>query len=141
MGEVARSKVDRKYGCLESEVEDDRVCEIQMVVRKKVNSGYVVENVLMRCGGAYVWNEGNKKYNKHKEGTLCKRMKHLCFAFLLPILSNQKGGIIFHWNVDLYIEERIDIITYASPRSLLPFVLRRESMGHEHHLRGVLGYN
>nr|GEW55043.1 hypothetical protein [Tanacetum cinerariifolium] len=39
---------------------------------KKVNSGYVVENVLIGCGEAYVWNEGNKKYNKYKEGTLCK---------------------------------------------------------------------
>ncbi|GJZ35433.1 hypothetical protein Tco_0581250, partial [Tanacetum coccineum] len=36
-------------------------------VRKKVNSRYMVENVLMRCGGAYVGNEGNKKYNKYKE--------------------------------------------------------------------------
>ncbi|GJW88429.1 hypothetical protein Tco_0163769 [Tanacetum coccineum] len=39
---------------------------------KKVNSRYVVENVLMECGGAYVGNEENKKYNKYKEGTLCK---------------------------------------------------------------------
>ncbi|GJS77390.1 hypothetical protein Tco_0727271 [Tanacetum coccineum] len=30
-------------------------------VRKKVNSGYVVENVLMGCGGAIVRNIGNKK--------------------------------------------------------------------------------
>ncbi|GJV45600.1 hypothetical protein Tco_1430136 [Tanacetum coccineum] len=34
------------------------------IVRKKVKSGYVVRNVLMGCGGAYVGNEGNKKYNK-----------------------------------------------------------------------------
>ncbi|GKC33438.1 hypothetical protein Tco_1040732, partial [Tanacetum coccineum] len=45
-----------------------------LVMRKKVNSRYVVENVLIGCGGAYIWNEGNKKYNTYKEGTLCKRM-------------------------------------------------------------------
>nr|GEV38389.1 hypothetical protein [Tanacetum cinerariifolium] len=43
-----------------------------MVVRKKRNSEYVVENVLMRYRGAYVGNEGNKSYNKYNEGTLCK---------------------------------------------------------------------
>nr|GEV67176.1 hypothetical protein [Tanacetum cinerariifolium] len=50
------------------------VCEIQMVVRKKVNSKYVMVNVFMKCGGAYVGNEENKKYNKYKEGILCKEM-------------------------------------------------------------------
>nr|GEX07828.1 hypothetical protein [Tanacetum cinerariifolium] len=45
--------------------------------RKKVNSGYVVDNVLMGCGGAYVGNNGNKKYNKYKKGTLCKGMSLL----------------------------------------------------------------
>ncbi|GJT70904.1 hypothetical protein Tco_1030190, partial [Tanacetum coccineum] len=51
--------------------EDDRecvcMCEIQIVVRKKVNSRYVVKNVLIGCRGAYVRNEGDKRYNKYKE--------------------------------------------------------------------------
>ncbi|GJS16519.1 hypothetical protein Tco_0410991 [Tanacetum coccineum] len=34
---------------------------------KKMNSRYVVENILMGCGGDYVGNEKNKKYNKYKE--------------------------------------------------------------------------
>ncbi|GKC01807.1 hypothetical protein Tco_0987943 [Tanacetum coccineum] len=37
------------------------VYEIQIVVRKKVNSRYVVKNVLMGCRGAYVGNEGDKR--------------------------------------------------------------------------------
>ncbi|GKE85537.1 hypothetical protein Tco_1559279, partial [Tanacetum coccineum] len=45
-------------------------------VRENVNSGYVVENVLMGCGRAYVGNEGNNKYNKYKESELCKGMKY-----------------------------------------------------------------
>ncbi|GJV01360.1 hypothetical protein Tco_1334929 [Tanacetum coccineum] len=36
--------------------------------KEKVNSRYVVDNVLMGGGEAYVWNEGNKKYNKYKNG-------------------------------------------------------------------------
>nr|GEW92424.1 hypothetical protein [Tanacetum cinerariifolium] len=57
--------------------EDDRVCvyvKFKMVVRKKVNSRYVVENVLIGCEGAYVGNERDKRYNKYKESTLCKGM-------------------------------------------------------------------
>nr|GEX91077.1 ribonuclease H-like domain-containing protein [Tanacetum cinerariifolium] len=38
-----------------------------MVARKKVNSGYVVENVLMGCGGAYVANERDKREGKVSE--------------------------------------------------------------------------
>nr|GEW81732.1 hypothetical protein [Tanacetum cinerariifolium] len=34
---------------------------------KKVNSGYVVENVLMGCGGTYVGNKGNKKEGSCEE--------------------------------------------------------------------------
>ncbi|GKE30717.1 hypothetical protein Tco_1446101, partial [Tanacetum coccineum] len=41
-----------------------------MVVRKKVNNGYVVENVLIGCRGDYIGNEGNKRHNKYKESTL-----------------------------------------------------------------------
>nr|GEY63065.1 hypothetical protein [Tanacetum cinerariifolium] len=41
----------------------------------EVNSGYVVENVLMGCGGAYIRNEGNKKYNKYKEGEEVRKLK------------------------------------------------------------------
>nr|GEV37376.1 hypothetical protein [Tanacetum cinerariifolium] len=54
----------------------DITCEYDNsnVVRKKVINGYVVENVLMRCGGAFVRNAGNKKYNKYKESTLFKGM-------------------------------------------------------------------
>ncbi|GJY61709.1 hypothetical protein Tco_0462366 [Tanacetum coccineum] len=44
-------------------------------MRKKVNSGYVVENVLMGYGGAFVRNVANKKYTKYKEITLCKGMR------------------------------------------------------------------
>nr|GEU94393.1 hypothetical protein [Tanacetum cinerariifolium] len=36
------------------------MCEIQIVMRKKVNSGYVVDNVLMGCGGAYEVNSHAK---------------------------------------------------------------------------------
>ncbi|GJV39593.1 hypothetical protein Tco_1418033 [Tanacetum coccineum] len=39
-----------------------------MVVRKKVNSRYVVENVLIGCGGAYVGNEGDKRKGLCEEG-------------------------------------------------------------------------
>ncbi|GJS64823.1 hypothetical protein Tco_0679387 [Tanacetum coccineum] len=46
-----------------------------MVVRKKVNSRYVVENVLIGCGGSYVGNEGDKRYKKYKESTLCKGIR------------------------------------------------------------------
>ncbi|GJY16168.1 hypothetical protein Tco_0386590 [Tanacetum coccineum] len=38
---------------------------------KKMNSGYVVENVLIRYGGSLVGNERNTRYNKYKEG-LCE---------------------------------------------------------------------
>ncbi|GJU56552.1 hypothetical protein Tco_1230266 [Tanacetum coccineum] len=43
-------------------------------MRKNVNSGYVVEKVLIGCEGAFVRNVGKKKYNKYNESTLCKRM-------------------------------------------------------------------
>nr|GEY57509.1 reverse transcriptase domain-containing protein [Tanacetum cinerariifolium] len=36
---------------------------------------------------------------------------------------------------------RVDILTHAPPRSLLLLVLRRGSMGQEHYLQGVIGYN
>ncbi|GJR85226.1 hypothetical protein Tco_0209237 [Tanacetum coccineum] len=45
-------------------------------MRNKVNSGCVVEYVLMGCGGAFVRNVGNKKYKKYKkykESTLCRK--------------------------------------------------------------------
>nr|GEZ26838.1 hypothetical protein [Tanacetum cinerariifolium] len=42
---------------------------------KKVNSEYVMENVLMGCGGSYVGNHRNKRDNKYKESTLCKRIR------------------------------------------------------------------
>ncbi|GKA01327.1 hypothetical protein Tco_0673992, partial [Tanacetum coccineum] len=45
-----------------------------LFVWKKVNSECVVENVLLRCGRAFVRNVGNKKYNKYKESTLRKGM-------------------------------------------------------------------
>nr|GEZ42809.1 hypothetical protein [Tanacetum cinerariifolium] len=55
--------------------EDDRVCvRNSNVVEKKMNSRCVVENVLIRYGGSLVGNEGNIRYNKYKEGTLCKGM-------------------------------------------------------------------
>ncbi|GJV52272.1 hypothetical protein Tco_1448013 [Tanacetum coccineum] len=62
---------EKEYVCLrfefqskggeESEDNGVCVCEIQIVIRKKVNSRYVVENVLMGCRGAYVGNEGDKR--------------------------------------------------------------------------------
>nr|GEW74436.1 hypothetical protein [Tanacetum cinerariifolium] len=39
---------------------------------KNMNSGYVMENVLIRCGESLVGNARNKKYNKYNEITLCK---------------------------------------------------------------------
>ncbi|GKB08891.1 hypothetical protein Tco_0837203 [Tanacetum coccineum] len=42
---------------------------------KKVNSGCVVENVLMEYGGTFVRNVGNKKYNKYKESKEMRKLK------------------------------------------------------------------
>ncbi|GJR40284.1 hypothetical protein Tco_1215968 [Tanacetum coccineum] len=33
-------------------------------------------------GGAYVWNKGNKKYNKYKDGTLCNGMKEWAYVIM-----------------------------------------------------------
>ncbi|GJZ30206.1 hypothetical protein Tco_0575253 [Tanacetum coccineum] len=57
-------------------------------VRKRVNSGYVVENVLMGYGRAYVGNEGNKKY---KEGTLCKGMRVVPYGYYLGKVCAKKS--------------------------------------------------
>ncbi|GKB30557.1 ALP1-like protein isoform X1 [Tanacetum coccineum] len=87
MGEVARSRVKRevclfcewsvfvcrgKCVCLRFEFNprEERRVRKEKRVRKKVNSRSVVENVLMGYRGAYVGNEGNKKYNKYKKSTL-----------------------------------------------------------------------
>ncbi|GJZ91518.1 hypothetical protein Tco_0663445 [Tanacetum coccineum] len=74
-----------------------------MVVRKKVNSGYVVENVLMRCGGAYVGNEGDNRYNKYKESTLCNelisdKIEKLMRGFLWSKGDLKKGEAKVKWN-------------------------------------------
>ncbi|GJS96446.1 ribonuclease H-like domain-containing protein [Tanacetum coccineum] len=53
---------------------------------KKVNNGYVVENVLMGCGGAFAQNVGNKKYNKYKESKLCN-------GILVAKGYNQREGL------------------------------------------------
>nr|GEX30615.1 hypothetical protein [Tanacetum cinerariifolium] len=55
-----KDKDEKRRGKLDRMIECVCVCEIQMVKRKKVNYGYVVENVLMGCKGAYVRNEGDK---------------------------------------------------------------------------------
>ncbi|GJY23140.1 hypothetical protein Tco_0396798 [Tanacetum coccineum] len=55
------------------------VCEIQIVVRKKVNSRYVVENVLMGCGGAYGGNERDKRLEEGFEDKI-----------LVPVTSSLK---------------------------------------------------
>ncbi|GJU36888.1 retrovirus-related pol polyprotein from transposon TNT 1-94 [Tanacetum coccineum] len=66
------------------------VYEIQMVIRKKVNSGYMVDNVLMRYGGAYVGNEGDKREGlceeefKHEEDLKMISIKALMLLTSLP---------------------------------------------------------
>ncbi|GJR67569.1 hypothetical protein Tco_0013634 [Tanacetum coccineum] len=57
---------------------------------------------------------------------------------LLPLQSFRI--LVFYWKVDIFVEERIDTIVHAPPRSLLFLVPRQGSMGQEHHLQGVLGY-
>ncbi|GKC58117.1 hypothetical protein Tco_1085715 [Tanacetum coccineum] len=52
-----RFKIEANRG---EESESVRVLN-KMVARKKVISGYVVENVLMGCEGAYVGHEGEKR--------------------------------------------------------------------------------
>ncbi|GJR56433.1 hypothetical protein Tco_1406954 [Tanacetum coccineum] len=52
---------------------------------------------------------------------------------LLPLQSF--GILVFYWKVDIFVEERIDTIVHAPPRSLLLLVPRQGSMGQEHHLQ------
>ncbi|GJS41311.1 uncharacterized mitochondrial protein-like protein [Tanacetum coccineum] len=56
-----------------------------------LNSGYVVENVFMGCGGAYVGNERNKKYNKYKEGTLWKGISFASFVASVHALHKHES--------------------------------------------------
>nr|GEU38459.1 hypothetical protein [Tanacetum cinerariifolium] len=71
------------------------MCGIQIIVRKKVNSGYVVENVLMGCGGAYTRNERDKR-----EG-LCENELRLEEGF------EENSGRIFYEMVDQLADEEI----------------------------------
>ncbi|GJV46594.1 hypothetical protein Tco_1431130 [Tanacetum coccineum] len=51
----------------------ERRMRMEKRIRKKVNSGYVVENVLMGCRGAFVRNVGNNKSPKSTRRVHCVR--------------------------------------------------------------------
>ncbi|GJT52017.1 hypothetical protein Tco_0978174 [Tanacetum coccineum] len=78
MFEMKDKDVKKRGKCVclrfEFNLREEEGMRVEKRKRKKVNSGYVVENVLMRCEAAFVRNVGNKKYNMYKESTLCKGM-------------------------------------------------------------------
>ncbi|GJS73880.1 hypothetical protein Tco_0706721 [Tanacetum coccineum] len=70
---------------------------------------------------------------------LWKRFGRLYFVAI--VLDRNILELGLHRALLSYLLPILDILTRVTPRSLLPLVPRRGSMGHEHYLRGVLGYN
>ncbi|GKC02508.1 zinc finger, CCHC-type containing protein [Tanacetum coccineum] len=88
-------KKERECVCLRFEFESKEGEETEeKQVRKNVNSGYVVENILIGCGGDYVGNETYKRCNKYKEITLFKGID-LCDLYATPSLGNKKYFMTF----------------------------------------------